>query len=138
ALPSYVQSVRDAATARPALGSALAEEERHQAAERLVQPHDEEHHERDEPDDHRCVVPHLGARRSDDLAQLVDDLADEEHEPSDRALLPLAGIPFAGVALTRTHVGHSSHRFGRADKDYAGQEGLEPPTAGFGDRCSTN
>src|SRR5690606_4429411 len=55
--------------------------------------------------------PQLRPRRADDLAQLVDDLADEEPETREGTGLALVGVPLAGVALTRTHVGHSSHRF---------------------------
>ena len=48
----------------------------------------------------------------------------------------------ADLALTLHHPLHLSvhgYLFGRESLDErAGQEGLEPPTAGFGDRCSTS
>ena len=49
----------------------------------------------------------------------------------------------AQLALTLQHsLRLSVHRHGRGSQEKvrggAGQEGLEPPTAGFGDRCSTN
>ena len=125
-----------------------------------VQHRHQRHHERDEHDDDDRVVHQLGAGRADDLAQLVEDLADEQAQrlgtTAKRGCRPARPCEPVGVLVCRrqsrclftsTVIGclRAADREGnRSVQSWtnhtcdAGQEGLEPPTAGFGDRCSTN
>ena len=112
-----------------------------------------EDHDREEHDDR--VADDLFAARPCDLAQLGTDLADEL--AGGRALKwtglgagrglavrGAVGLPSAADLALALH--HSLRlfdspgflRFTPYRGGSAGQEGLEPPTAGFGDRCSAN
>src|SRR6478752_155564 len=130
-------------------------------------------HDDDEDNHHSGVCRQLAASRPDDLAQLGDDLAVEQRETAQRALLSaLAALPGLLLRLGYFILGirhvdgahgvrHATHLIpghGRAapggaarrcievrtcahilaKECVAGPEGLEPPTAGFGDQCSTN
>ena len=70
------------------------------------------HHHRDEHDDDDRVVAQLGPRRPDDLAQLVEDLADEEthraEEPGDRVAAPLLALGGAERSPGLAHVRHDA------------------------------
>jgi hypothetical protein len=77
-----------------------------------VEARDDRHDDEDEDDDDDRVVEQLGAGRPHHLAQLVDDLADEEPEgleqPADR--VALTGTPLGGAsrpAVARTCFGHA-------------------------------
>ena len=80
------------------------------------------------------VGDQLVARRPDDLAQLGDHLTEEQRRGwCDRRR-------WADARSTSSWRGFPSRRCLPHDvrSCFAGQEGLEPPTAGFGDRCSAN
>ena len=70
-----------------------AEHQADELAEAEVERGHQRHHHRDEHDDDERVVPQLGARGPDDLAQLVEDLADEQAQrpepPGDGVAAPL-------------------------------------------------
>ena len=103
------------------------------------------------------VVDHLGAVRPGDLAQLVTDLPDELRRARSASVGAAAWPALVGRPTGRgdrrppSGPGAAScawSRGSRVGSDFvsrsallrlrAGQEGLEPPTAGFGDRCSTS
>ena len=132
--------------------SSGVEESQHHLGEHPVDAEDQrgEEHERDEHDDR--VVDRLGLGRPGDLAELAADLLDEL--TCGRALLLGLGARLGARACgTGSPSGPSSpclrsirfcsrfNAMARLSKVRvavgAGQEGLEPPTAGFGDRCST-
>ena len=101
-----------------------------------IQPEEDRHQDHD---DRRRVD--LFLRRPGDALQLVADLAEEQA----RALEAAAGRFPARVSSVVVSSCHRSIRFRllpisldpRSAK-LAGQEGIEPPTPGFGDRCSAN
>ena len=107
-----------------------------------------EHHG-DQHDDRR--VDDLAARGPGHPTQLTTDLGEELGRTGPLRCRPLGGAAFRRArrlvrALFLGHAPHLSvlliHRFGLPGTDPglvifgAGQEGLEPPTAGFGDRSS--
>src|SRR5450631_4797475 len=152
----------------------LPEGEGDQPVDQLVESPYVHHDSCDEEDDDAGISHQLVPGRTNDLAELVQYLADEQgdrrEEPAHR-VAPPGGITArstgAGGARRARHRHSSSLLMVPGDsraaapeppdisavsnvlseslsvltvgsKKYAGQEGLEPPTAGFGDRCSTN
>src|SRR5664280_1877093 len=152
----------------------FTEGESDQPVDQLVESPYVHHDSRNENDHDACVSHQLMLRRTNDLAELVEDLTDKQgdrlEEPGDRPeesthrVAPLGGITAcatgaSGACRTRhahssssltlsggthapqhvsRHCGHLCRIKRSVATCFAGQEGLEPPTAGFGDRCSTN
>ena len=136
--------------------SRSVEEEEHELGGRVVEAEDQRGHDddRDQHDDRGVdrlpswwarrpsgarPSPRRGTRRGPIFSRWVSR--------GRRAPLAVVGRARLVGALLRHHaLGLSVHRHGRAvlgnlvikSSFAAGQEGLEPPTAGFGDRCSTN
>src|SRR5450631_3036471 len=152
----------------------LPEGEGDQPVDQLVESPYVHHDSCDEEDDDAGISHQLVPGRTNDLAELVQYLADEQ---GDRREEPPHGVaPTGGVTARSTGAGGARRaRHGHSSslltvpgdsctkapeppdisavsnvlseslsvltvesENYAGQEGLEPPTAGFGDRCSTN
>src|SRR5690606_525036 len=104
-----------------------------------------------EDDDDDEEREQLVTGRPDDLLQLGDHLADEQRDPREEATLlrrPRTGRAAGTLGPARRARGLTHRRSSslvwvsgpgsRLDAALAGQEGLEPTTAGFGDRCATN
>jgi hypothetical protein len=81
------------------------------------------HHEQDHARGNACLFP----RRPGDLAHLLADLPQKFYRTADCHDVPLE-TPYIA----------SGDAEGKSVVAMAGVEGLEPPTPGFGDRCSTN
>src|SRR5690606_9456434 len=87
----------------------------------------------------------LFASRRDDTLKLRDHLAHKQRDASEDATTFARLVP--RVVLSGICHGSFAHRevlrlWGLIEHTgkpcTAGQEGLEPPTVGFGDRCATN
>ena len=148
------------------LGDRAGEDPGDDAGQDEVQTRDQRHHDHDEHDHDGRVAHELGARGPHDLAQLVEDLAHEEADRPEEARHRVAAGSLVGpgpdprlalvsVTIPSFCLGSGPRRpphpwcptTGRrrvppctttTSRGCAGQEGLEPPTAGFGDQCSTN
>src|SRR6476469_9707453 len=99
-----------------------AEDPQDELGEAEVHGRDECHHERHEHDHDDRVVDQLGARRPHDLAQLVEDLADEEghraEEPRDGvATLVTLAAGATRAAGVRAHVRHDASAFTHLCRD---------------------
>ncbi len=104
-----------------------------------VEPGDQRHHEYDEDHDHEEVRHQLLLGGPHDLAELGDHLAVEGGRT--RALA-IVTARFLTRLVPSRGVRHASH-LSLVDPlslqcCFAGHEGLEPPTFGFGDRCSAS
>jgi hypothetical protein len=92
---------------------------------------------RRQDDDHRRRIDLL-LRRPGDALQLVAHFAEEEACPLEspaRRFLDRIESSCSLFSHVRSHFRLLTANF---LKDMAGQEGIEPPTPGFGDRCSAN
>src|SRR3954452_10928558 len=143
--------------------SSRVEQLQHGLAEDPVDPEDQRRHDDDGDEHDQRVVDRLGPGGPRHLAELaahlVHALAAEEAALLDLGLGGTGGGATAllanrlavsvDIALTLEHPllfsvhGHDvthlqGYREGQGVLRWAGHEGLEPPTPGFGDRCSTN
>src|SRR5215467_12931436 len=110
--------------------AADAENERHDETHDLVRQQEEDRRDRDHHEDHRGGDGGLAPGRPGDLLGLGAHLLQELERTDLRHSLPAAPL------VTR----HNPLKFrllSRAGLRLAGVEGLEPPTPGFGDRCSS-
>src|SRR5579875_231259 len=136
-----------AACPGPLAAPASAEDGDHQLREAEVEAGHDGHHDQDEDDRHRCVGDQLLARRPDHLPQLSPHLAQEDDRPGPARTRRRPGRPALSLAayLSRHVLTYRADRrpalgpgaAGGCRPGFAGQEGLEPPTAGFGDRNSS-
>src|SRR5271165_247988 len=121
----------------------LAEHLEHQLGEPVVQARDDDHHEDHEDQAHHRVGEKLLAGGPDHLAELGDYLPEEQGGGG--PVLALGRAPASAPFLRGLAACLSRHiltlyvgRQGGSDPwirtALAGQEGLEPPTTGFGDR----
>src|SRR5690606_7794099 len=105
---------------------------------------DQQHHDGHECENDPDVADQLFARGGDHTAEFGHHLAHEQRDSTEDVTTFTAFVP--RVVLSRVSHGNFAHRYilclrvverGLLPR-YAGQEGLEPPTVGFGDRCATN
>ena len=110
--------------------------QQHQLGEADVEPGDDRHHDHHEDDHHDRVGHQLVARGPEDLAHLGDALADETR----RTTAPAARRAGVGARYESRSRATPLVHFVQLARTLvcAGATGLEPATAGFGDRCSTN
>ena len=116
-----------------------AEDPLHDAVDAVVE-HEQIQAEEDrhQDDDHRRRVDFL-LRRPGDALQLVAHLAQEQAHPLERGRRPPPSRLSSVVVVSHPTTLHRPAIDSRsAIADLAGQEGIEPPTPGFGDRCSAN
>src|ERR1035437_3135459 len=136
----------------------LLEEERYELREAVTEAENQRGHEHEDEEDDGRVIDHFGTRRPRDLAHLLADLTKELSglralSASTLQILRRRGASRCGGAvgthltlsldhalLFAVHLTSLDIRSGTSCRNIprAGQEGLEPPTPGFGDRCSTN
>ena len=103
--------------------------------EHEVEDRHQDHHDDDEHEHDARVAEEFLAGRGDDLAQLAEDLADEQCDRGERATaLSPVDLCLGDDVVSRLHVFARHFNPSRC----AGRTGLEPATCGFGDRCSTN
>src|SRR5699024_5800684 len=127
-------------TARPDHGQAgsAAEHPEHQPGEHPVQPRGDRHDEHHEDEHDPRVVDQLRPSGPHDLAQLVQDLGqegpDRPEEPGEHSALRLAAPRLGRLRSELAHVvsliSSGSGVLQGLLPCNAGQEGLEPPTAG--------
>ena len=111
-----------------------------------IQP---EEHRRQDHDDRRGVdlglrrprhalhlVAHLGEELDDSAATSASGAVDAAPLSSRRRHFVERRSPRVSILSIRVRVGRPTSAL--LGSSLAGQEGLEPPTPGFGDRCSTN
>src|SRR6266566_774971 len=123
----------------------LAEDGEHEPGENRVHAGDNAHHDQDEYDGNRGVGDQLLASRPDHLPELGPDLPHEDGRARPLRLRRAAGLsrsPGLRATYLSCHVLtcraglYPAEAFGWPAHAGVGPAGLEPPTAGFGDRDS--
>src|SRR5205823_3762638 len=123
-----------------------AEEVEDALGEHVVEAEDEQRHDDHGHQDDDGRRDDLGLRRPGHLLQLATDLAQELLgggalfvRRRGRRAPALGGRRRLAALALHLALGLSVHsRLGSIGAGTAGQEGIEPPTAGFGARCSAN
>src|SRR5918995_1468571 len=135
------RSLRSGSDASGSATGSVDEDIEHVPRKQDVEPEHERRHHDDRDEHDGCVRDELLSRRPDDLFQLLTNLLQELADARALALLlllrtssrhrGLSAVDARPLATLRPlHL--PVHRL-----LLAGAEGLDPPTAGFGDRCST-
>ena len=89
------------------VAAAAAEQEARHGAEHPVQPHDQQDHERHEGEHHSGRAKQLLTRGGDHLAELVEDLRDEEPDRAEEARERVAALLTAPrIGRLRSELAH--------------------------------